>query len=202
MRILAALALTLGLAATAANPDLTSIPQNVKDHPESYASLLDRFNTGDSTLTADEVAMVYFGAPAAGKTVPEADYSRINALRSERRYSEMMPLCAEALKSDPVSLTLLFRTFAGAYNNNDAATQASASTRVNQLCDAIFASGTGVTETDPFRVVAKADIEQFLNNYLRVDRILGMSAMGALTVAQVQLPGREEPAYLYFLPME
>ncbi|MBD5185932.1 MAG: DUF4919 domain-containing protein [Bacteroidales bacterium] len=199
-RILFALfTLALSLTASAARPDLSGIAANVKANPAAYTALLNRFNAPDSTLTAEEVATVYYGAPAAGMA-PAADYSEINNLRLQRRFADMLALSTEALKADPVSLTLLFRTFAGAYNSNDAATVESARVRINQLCDAIFASGSGVTEAEPFCVVSEADVEPFLVNYLYVDHIIGMAHQGPLVVAQVQLPGREEPAYLYFLP--
>lgn len=164
--------------------------------------LVERFNAGDSTLTPGEVADVYYGAVFTdGFTPAGRDYAQINTLRRDRRYGEMKPLCVEALKADPTSLTLLFRTFAAAFNapgGRDGALMESARTRINQICDAIFASGTGTTEDSPFEVACRADIEQFLTNFLQVDEILGMAEMGPLTVANVRLPGREEPAYLYF----
>ena len=73
-----------------------------------------------------------------------------------------------------------------------------ASERVNQLCDAIFRSGKGVDTSDPFEVVIDSDIEQFLINYLQVEQILDSAMLGPLTVVKVKLPGRDDPAYLYF----
>lgn len=201
-KIFLALAMVQCLAAAASGVDYTSLRQMIDADPKAYSNLVERFATGDTTLTPDEVATVYYGS-ATLSDQPSRDYTAINSLRTSRRFGEMMPLCTEALKSDPVSLTLLFRLFAAAYNapsGRDEATVASAGTRINQICDAIFASGTGVTESDPFHVVSESDIEQFLLNYVRVDSITGMAQQGPLTVAQVQLPGREETAYLYFLP--
>lgn len=190
------------LAAAAAGIDYTSLKQTIDSDPEAYSTLLKRFNSGDESLTPEEVATVYYGSATLAPQ-PSRDYTAINSLRASRRFGEMKPLCIKALDSDPVSLTLLFRLFAAAYNapeGRDEATVASAGTRINQLCDAIFASGTGVTETEPFHVVSEGDIEQFLLNYVRVDSILGMARQGQLSVAHVKLPGRDEPAYLYFLP--
>lgn len=169
--------------------------------PAVVASLSERFVSGDTTLTVDEVSTVYYSTVFAPGYSPARDYSEINRLRADRRYAEMLPLCEEALKSDPVSLTLLFRTFAAAFNYPDGRKTElleNSRTRVNQICDAIFASGKGVIEDSPFEVVANADIEQFLTNYLQVESILGTAQQGDLTVAQVRLPGQSEPIFLYF----
>lgn len=166
------------------------------------ASLLTRFEKGDTTLTSSEVADVYYGSVfAPGFVKGGRDYSTINRLRSEGRFTEMMPLCNEALKDDPVSLTLLFRSFAGAFaapGGRDDTLVNSTRTRINQLCDAIFASGTGVAEDSPFEVVAEADIEQFLRNYIQVGEIIDTAKLGNLTVAKVRLPEQSDPVYLYF----
>lgn len=169
--------------------------------PATLATLNERFVSGDTTLTVDEVATVYYTTVFAPGYSSRRDYSAINAMRADRRYAEMLPLCEEALKSDPVSLTLLFRTFAAAFNHPDGRKTdllENARTRVNQVCDAIFASGKGVIEDSPFEVVAEADIEQFLTNYLQVDAILGTANQGELTVTRVRLPGQSEPIFLYF----
>lgn len=169
--------------------------------PEEYNTLLQRFNIGDSTLTLEEVAKVYFGSPRQKGYTEFTDMGRINGLRAERRYGEVLPLALKALETDPINLTLLFRTYASAVNapehkfDNIART---AQTRLLQICDLIFASGDGVNEQTPFEVNSKADIEQFLTNYVQVERIDGISQMGPLTVALVKLPGRDEPAYLFF----
>lgn len=172
-----------------------------KVSPERLNSLNERFVAGDTTLTPDEVATVYYSTVFAPGYSSKRDYKEINALRAERRYSEMMPLCEEALKSDPTSLTLLFRTFAGAYNapgGRDSKRLENARTRINQICDAIFASGKGVVEESPFEVVAGGDIEQFLTNYLQVDAIEGYAARGPLTAAKVRLSGHPDPVFLFF----
>lgn len=191
----------MSVTAFAANPDVTAIAARVKANPAEYQSLLRRFESGDQSLTPEQVAFVYYGAPAGGAAPSKADLGKINDLRSQRRYAEMLPLCQEALKTHPVELTLLFRAFAAGANTGNPAVQSNAQVRVNQLCDAIFASGKGVTEVEPFIVVSEADVEQFLNNYIQVDRILGIARQGKLIVSQVELPGRQEPAYLYFLPV-
>lgn len=171
--------------------------------PVEYAALLQRFNQGDTTLTLDEVAKVYFAAPKQSAYQAQTDMSRINSLRAERRYGELLPLALRGLEKDPVNLTLLFRAYASAVNapehkfdNIAKSTQI----RLNQICDMIFASGDGVNEQTPFEVLTTPDIEQFLSNYVQVERIDGLSKMGPLTVALVKLPGRDEPAYLFFRP--
>lgn len=184
------------LALTAVNYDEL---RNVS--PEVMAGLNDRFISGDTTLTTAEVSTVYYSTVFSPGYSPQRDYTDINALRAERRYAEMLPLCEEALKTDPTSLTLLFRTFAGAYNTSGdrkSTLLKNTQTRINQICDAIFASGKGVIEESPFEVVATGDIEQFLTNYLQVDAIEGYSARGPLTVAKVRLSGHPEPVFLYF----
>lgn len=194
--LLSTLACLTALTIAASGVDYQSM--NTADR----ASLVTRFQNGDTTLTGSEIAKVYYGSVFDPGFIPGGrDYSTINSLRSARRYREMLPMCIEALKSDPSSLTLLFRTFAGAFNNPDGRDQAlvdKTRIQVNQVCDAIFASGTGVTEDSPFEVVAHDDIEQFLINYLQVDSITGTAEMGKLTVAKVKLPGKEEQVYLYF----
>lgn len=196
-------ALTLLIAAITGTLALAAVNfdelRNVS--PEVLAGLNDRFVSGDTTLTTAEVATVYYSTVFAPGYSPRRDYADINALRAERRYAEMLPLCEEALKTDPTSLTLLFRTFAGAYNTSlpdKSALLQNTQTRINQICDAIFASGKGVIEESPFEVVAAGDIEQFLTNYLQVDATEGYSARGPLTVAKVRLSGHPEPVFLYF----
>lgn len=193
LRILASLTALLAVATVSAKVDYAAM-----NTPERSA-LVERFVAGDTTLTPDQIDIVYYGAVfAPGYAALPRSYDTINALRAERRFDEMMPLCRKALADDPTNLTLLFRAFAGAYNTGDTAMKDNASERVNQLCDAIFRSGKGVDTSDPFEVVIDSDIEQFLINYLQVEQILDSAMLGPLTVAKVKLPGRDEPAYLYF----
>lgn len=164
-------------------------------------ALVSRFNAGDSTLTSDDIAIVYYGACLTpGFAAAPHDYAEINRLRAAGDYAAMMPLCAEALKTDPASLTLLFRSFAGAFNaaERDAALIESLKTRINQVCDAIFASGSGVTETDPYKVAAEPDIDLFINNYLGIPEITDRGTLGHLQVRKVKMENREEPVYLFF----
>ena len=181
LRILASLTALLAVATVSAKVDYAAM-----NTPERSA-LVERFVAGDTTLTPDQIDIVYYGAVfAPGYAALPRSYDTINALRAERRFDEMMPLCRKALADDPTNLTLLFRAFAGAYNTGDTAMKDNASER------------KGVDTSDPFEVVIDSDIEQFLINYLQVEQILDSAMLGPLTVVKVKLPGRDDPAYLYF----
>ena len=55
------LILLLLSAGAARAVDLTAMEVDVQMHPSHYRELIERFETGDTTLTSDQLQKVYFG---------------------------------------------------------------------------------------------------------------------------------------------
>lgn len=202
-RIILAAAAALAIAATPARAQA-----NGPQHPDretiaaadNYNDLLKDFEAGNK-LTDAALATVYYGAALQPGFNADRDYAAVMAAYSSGDMKRAFTLAKEALASDPTNLSLLFKAYAAATASSDPDIKSQAAiyqTRLLGICDAIMNSGTGVTETSPYLVIRRSDINDYLVKYMQPSQILGQAQISGLTAIKAIFDGINDDVILYF----
>lgn len=194
----AALLLLSSTAAVFAQSHLT--PAEISNATANYTTLLPKFENGD-ILTCADAAGIYYGAAKQKGFNPSVSHTSMLQAYETGNMLQAHQLAIKGLKSDPTNLTLLFKAYASAIAGNDTDAKAMAPkllSRISNVCEAIFNSGLGVSETSPYLYTHPSDVEEFLLKFIQPSSIEGKAKLGDLDVYKVILNGIEEPVYLYF----
>lgn len=166
----------------------------------NYSKNLEKFNSG-TPLSEEEATIVYYGSalqPGFNATASTEDIiSTFNVGKTDKAFR----MCEKALESDPTNLTVLFKAYASAVASNDPAIKSKApviQNRILAVCDAIFASGTGVSDASPYVVIRSSDINEFLVKYIQPEKILGQAKIGGLEAVKVSLDNTRDNVIFYF----
>ena len=182
--------------------DLKALEVEVKLHPDRYRSVLERFVRADTTLTAADMATVYFGYAFTPEYVPFESFDNVLDAYDVADYRRAERLAAEALRLNPVSLELNVVALAasehlrsdGRYGRK----MRDYATRCDLLATAILQSGSGTSAASPFRVIAWSDVTRILLNVLGVERIVGRTKVGDVDAVKVVFPGSPREHIIYF----
>ncbi len=202
LRILAAAALlTVAATASALRVDYDSIRSVVNDRPELFRQLTARFIDADTTLTDDELAVVYYGHAMIPGYNPEETYADVMKAFDDGDLATTLVLADEALRRNPVSLPMLFKCYGiCAISELDRLKDRcpALAARINMLCRVIEESGQGVIMYSPFCVISPADIDEFLTKCWQVQRVYESADMGDLRAVKVHIDGIDDDVILYF----
>lgn len=131
------------------------IEQFVDKNDAQFEALMKRFIAGDTTLTKDECAKIYYGSFFSSKYSYNDVTNEIrNAMKNEN-YSEALKLCEDELAKSPASLGLLDKAAVCCQllgKDPNVYVQ-----RAMMILDVIFSSGDGYSEETALKVVAVAD---------------------------------------------
>lgn len=162
----------------------------------TYDSLLKKYVAGQE-LTTSQMNVVYYGSSMQRGFNPLATYPEVMSAAAKHDAVETLRLAKAALAKDPTNLALLFKAYASAASVAPAEA-AVYQTQLLGVCDAIFHSGTGVTDTQPFLVVRPSDISEFLVKYIQPTQILGQTSIGQLEAYKVKMDGIADDFIFYF----
>lgn len=174
--------------------------QTVAEGAGSYSTLLSRFNAGE-TLTPGEITVVYYGSASQPGFNASATYPAVMNAYNAGDYAKAYSLATKALDTDPTNLALLFKAYACAASMTDPTANAQASklqNRLLQICDIIFASGQGVTDSSPYMVTRPSDMDEFLSKYIQPTAIRSRATVGGLQAVKATIEGVPDEVILYF----
>lgn len=195
---LTALAIIAAPTSEARDTDRNTIASELKQ--TDYASLLKKYQAAEA-LDAGQYRTLYYGAALQPGFAADRQYTAIDNAYAASDMATTLRLCEEALASDPTNLALLFKAYVAAATSSDPAAKAKATTFQNHilgLCDAIFSSADGVTETSPYVVTRKSDIDEFLLKYIQPETVVGRARIGNLEAAKVRINGINDDVIFYF----
>lgn len=181
--------------------DLNRIRVETASNPDVYRALLNRFVVGDSTLTLEEMATVYYGYAFTIDYMPTDTYENIQDSYNQGRYAETWNLCEEALKYNPVSLDLTIKALVSANNcnlKNAKAMIPALQNRYELISTLILSSGKGTEADSPFIVICEQDINRILRNVICVESIIGQTGIRKLVAYKVKLAMNDRQHILYF----
>lgn len=181
--------------------DLDAIKKIVKENPEHYTALLNRFVAGDSTLNVGEVAIVYYGHAFTPEYKPGQPNEKAHDAYKRKDYPVAAYLSSEALLANPVSLDMTVINLIAANHSDLPRIRAkipALQNRFDMLATTILSSGNGTTSDSPFVVIDSEDIERVLLNVIGAGNILGRAKVGDIDAVKITFPGEMREHILYF----
>ena len=136
--------------------DYKEIENYVNNNRSGYDALVKRFESGDTLLTNDEIAKIYYGSFFAGHSSPYSRNDTINKAYKNRDYAKAFKMSKKYLKSNPVDLEVLLILFVSSESLKHEDDALNAKRRFNQIISMIFDAGDG-SEENPFKVICVAD---------------------------------------------
>ncbi|MGM9869354.1 MAG: DUF4919 domain-containing protein [Sodaliphilus sp.] len=183
--------------------DYKALHDFVNVNKEQWHALLHRFNAADATLSADELAQLYFASPFADGSPLHDLVLTANKLYKIRDYRVAYFMYRDALACDPLSLMLHKKaancSFFAVIDRD--ATQLLLQ-RVKMLQEVIASTGDGTTADTPLRVVKTSDAYQYLWDVMGVKDVISCNVVRAdgnesVDELLVQLRSEKEPRKVY-----
>lgn len=178
-----------------------SIATLVKEKPEAVRALTARFMDADTTLTPSEVAVVYYGHAFSPGYNPDETWPDIEEAIGNSDVNLATTLTEQALRTNPVSLPLLFNLYGLCRVSNVPRIQMRAADiqrQILMLGDMITSTGNGVLPVAPWLVISEGDMDQLLKKYIQVQSELGRSDLDDVKAVKVRLNGVADDVILYF----
>lgn len=181
--------------------DLNLIKVGVTTHPGRYYDLVSRFVTGDTTLTSQEMATVYYGYAFSTDYDPTDHYDELSKAYEKADYDATWRLAKQALEYNPVSLDLTIKALVAATNvDNEEARKMIPilQNRYDMVYNLILESGAGITKDSPFIVICDDDIMRIIRNVIGAESLLGTAEINGLQAVKITLPDDDRQHILYF----
>ena len=159
--IIAVLMLFTGFSLTAQNDksfldiDYKVIEKFAKNQTKDFTALVNRFNSGDTTLTDMEVAKIYYGSYFSSDYSYKDASSELRDLMKSESYRPAFEQCKKELEKSPCSLDLLLKAYTCA--NHLGESKALYSIQIEQIVEVILSSGDGRSEKTAFKVLEVSD---------------------------------------------
>ncbi|MBO4488145.1 MAG: DUF4919 domain-containing protein [Bacteroidales bacterium] len=149
------------------NVDYQKIEKFVQSQPDKFGALMTRFSAGDSSLTVEELATLYYGSFFSTDYDYEGASKALVDLKKQEDYKNAMDLCLKELEKSPCSIDLLFDAwlFAKELGQDNSLY----GHRLNQILSVILASGDGREQKTAYKVVAVSD------EYFIIYAVLGLN---------------------------
>lgn len=181
--------------------NVDSIKTSVQSSPDDYRRLLNRFVVADTSLTIDELAVVYYGAPFFSDIKTGRYEEKIDEAYSKRDFNLMYLLSDNALRENPVSLNLLAMTTISANNSEDASAMENVGNmqlRMAMLVNLIMVSGDGLSVESPLLVTSEDDRLVYLMYDSNIEEIEGQSVISDCVAVKVRYRDAGQPVIIYF----
>ena len=159
--IITVLMLFTGFSLTAQNDksfldiDYKVIEKFAKNQTKDFTALVNRFNSGDTTLTDMEVAKIYYGSYFSSDYSYKDASSELRDLMKSESYRPAFEQCKKELEKSPCSLDLLLKAYTCA--NHLGESKALYSIQIEQIVEVILSSGDGRSEKTAFKVLEVSD---------------------------------------------
>ena len=159
--IITVLMLFTGFSLTAQNDksfldiDYKVIEKFAKNQTKDFTALVNRFNSGDTTLTDMEVAKIYYGSYFSSDYSYKDASSELRDLMKSESYRPAFEQCKKELEKSPCSLDLLLKAYTCA--NHLGESKALYSIQIEQIVEVILSSGDGRSEKSAFKVLEVSD---------------------------------------------
>ncbi len=144
-------------------PKYNEIEENIKNEFSNlyYPKLMERYNTGDSTFTADERRHLYYGYVFQSTYIPN-EISEYNGKMSDllakqylddKDYEMILDYANELLKEDPFNMRALNAQLLVYAQKNDVESYKKIIQKKRNIQLAIIKSGDGMSKTTPYYVI-------------------------------------------------
>ena len=183
--------------------DYKALRDFVNENTEQWHALKQRFNAADASLSAEELAQLYYASPFADHTPLHDLVLTANKLYKIRDYRVAYFMYRDALECDPLSL-ILHKKAANCsfFEGIDPEATHLLLKRVKMLQDVIAATGDGASAESPLRVVQTSDAYQYLWDVMGVKDVISCSVVKveadeSIDELLVQVRTEKEPRKVY-----
>lgn len=153
------------------------IQKYVKDNPNEYNKLYERFVAGDTTLTTKEAYLAYYGFTCTPKYNGYFDTSTKGIeLYGQKKFDEAFPLFKASLEEFPFSLTTIIKTYVCAQNKSTSDTDMVNKCRFwyKTLNEVLVLSGDGSSKY-PMCIITVEDEYEMLKGYFEASKFEGQA---------------------------
>lgn len=181
--------------------DLNLIKVGVTSHPGRYNDLVNRFVSGDTTLTVNDLATVYYGYAFTSDYDPTDRYNELSQAYADGDYKRTWALAKKALEYNPASLDLTIKALVAANNLDNAEARKMIpvlQNRYGMIQQIILESGAGTEVDSPFIVVCEDDMSRIIRNVIGAETLLGTSDIKGVQAIKFNLPDDDRQHILYF----
>lgn len=181
--------------------DLNLIKVGITANPGRYNDLVNRFVSGDTTLTLNDMANVYYGYAFTSDYDPTDHYAELTKAYDDGNYETTWQLASKALNYNPVSLDLTIKALVAANNIDNAEARKMIpvlQNRYGMISEIILESGEGISPESPFIVICGDDITRIIRNVIGAESLLGSATIKDIDAIKVTLPDDDRQHILYF----
>ena len=168
--------------------DYSAIHSFIDKKPAEYQSLLDRFVAADTTLTLEEVSILYYGsrikhisassAKGENATSKEANTSaNIDHLLKEKNFTGAYEACIDKNLVSPMEAKTQLQGFKASLEISNLVETNNFRIRLRQLLNVILASGDGKSTDTAFKVVNVDDEYVIINLVFAAQSIKSQSLL-------------------------
>lgn len=180
--------------------DYPTIKEYVTTHPTEFQELMQRFQANDSLLTRQDYATVYYGYSFTSAYQGSMNtFSDFFELTKAKKYEEAYSAAQEHLKSNPVSLQLLYHLYElGSMLQKDSNETRGYAKQYAALLTTISLSGDGKSEETAIKVICVADEYQLMYIFFRVGKLKSQALINNCDLMEFESSEYFPGTQLYF----
>jgi Domain of unknown function (DUF4919) len=154
------------------NVDFDYIKKTMDASPGLYKELLNRFVTGDSTLTKEQYSILYYGQCFNDDYNPygsdSENFDKFKKFYLDEKYDKALPLALKMITKSPLDMKMTFKALVCYHKleNQDGIKVMKA--RYNNIMNTIFESGDGKSPSTAMVVMRVSDEYEMMAN-MRVE---------------------------------
>ncbi len=166
--LLCSLYVTVAGSQQVSNVNFTEIKQKLEADKDLYKSLQKRFTKTDTTLTAEDFQVLYYGQCFQKNYQPYGkDYDNIEKFKKyflKSDYANALPVALTMIGNNPMDMEMTFKALVCYYELKDEEGKAAMAFRYNNIMGAVYESGDGKTESTAFVVMRISDEYELMAN--------------------------------------
>jgi hypothetical protein len=150
------------------NVDFDAIKKTLDDSPDLYKNLMNRFKDSDSTLTANDYSLLYYGQCFQKEYNPygsdRENFEEFKKHYQKEEYEKALPFVLKMIAKNPMDVQMTFKALVCYHYMKDEENKAKMNTRYENILLTIIESGDGKTAATAFVVMKVSDEYELMNN--------------------------------------
>ena len=172
-------------------------------NPESkfyYPDLIERYNNFDSTLTTEDYAHIYLGYVFEDNYIRfRPDESKMQQLKEDEKYEELVKECKTILEANPVSLKANDNMGFALYKlGKEKSEWSKYQNRYRAFRKVIAYSGDGKSSETAFKVLYVSDEYNVIYSYFEIEEVKEQSLVGTCDYFKVSPSTYFQSDEMYF----
>lgn len=176
--------------------DYADIENFVIKQEKEYNALVERFATGDTTLTMDDIKRVYYGSYYSPKYNYSNPSEELRKAFNAEQYQKALNLSKKELEESPAHIELLFDAWASAKQVDEEESYLY-QLRLSQILDMVLSTGDGKSSKTAIKILEVSD-EYFILYGVMGVRLKQQALSGNCDIMTVYEDDPDETFDVYF----